>query len=86
MHNIFTQIDDVTIELEVEDSKTTLEFLEKNDLVSKITPLANAISVQILYNKIPELIRLMSAAKINIFSVSQRNRLENYFLSLMEGK
>lgn len=86
MQNIFREIDNVTIELEVEDSTTTLGFLEKNDLVTQITPLANAISIEIQYNKIPELIRLMSTAKINIFSVSQRNRLENYFLSLMEGK
>ncbi|MBC8376492.1 MAG: ABC transporter ATP-binding protein [FCB group bacterium] len=86
MRDIFREIDNVTIELEVEDSKTTLAFLEKTDLVTQITPLANAISIEIHYNKIPELIRLMSAAKINIFSVSQRNRLENYFLSLMEGK
>ena len=86
MQNIFREIDNVTIELEVEDSKATLDFLEKNDLVTQITPLANAISIEIHYNKIPELIRLMSGAKINIFSVSQRNRLENYFLSLMEGK
>ncbi|NQV41437.1 MAG: ABC transporter ATP-binding protein [Candidatus Marinimicrobia bacterium] len=86
MQNIFREIDNVTIELEVEDSKTTLAFLEKNDLVSQVTPLANAISIEIHYNKIPELIRLMTAAKINIFSVSQRNRLENYFLSLMEEK
>ena len=86
MQNIFREIDNVTIELEVEDSTTTLAFLEKNDLVTQITPLANAISIEIHYNKIPELIRLMSVANINIFSVSQRNRLENYFLSLMEGK
>ena len=86
MQNIFREIDKVTIELEVEDSSTTLAFLEKNDLATQVTPLANAISIEIHYNKIPELIRLMTAAKINIFSVSQRNRLENYFLSLMEGK
>ncbi len=86
MQNIFREIDNVTIELEVEDSRTTLDFLENNDLVTRITPLANAISIDIHYNNIPELIRIMSAAKINIFSVSQRNRLENYFLSLMEGK
>ena len=86
MQSIFREIDNVTIELEVEDSKTTLAFLESNDLVTQITPLANAISIEIHYNNIPELIRLMSAAKINIFSVSQRNRLENYFLSLMEEK
>lgn len=86
MQNIFSEVDNVTIELEVEDSKTTQAFLENNDLVTQVTPLANAISIEIHYNKIPELIRAMSAARINIFSVSQRNRLENYFLSLMEGK
>ncbi len=86
MQNIFREIDNVTIELEVEDSKATLTFLEKTDLVSQIIPLANAISIEIHYNQIPELIRRMTAEKINIFSVSQRNRLENYFLSLMEGK
>jgi len=86
MHNIFREIDNVVIELEVENSDSALRFLEKCDLVSQVTPLANAISIEIHYNKIPELIRLMTDARINIFSVSQRNRLENYFLSLMEGK
>ncbi len=86
MNKIFRDIDKVSVELEVEDTDTTLAFLEKNDLVNGITPLAHAISIEIYYHKIPELIRLMTKAKINIFSVSQRNRLENYFLSLMEGK
>lgn len=86
MHNIFREIDNVTIELEVEDAEAAIEFLVKNDLVSNVHPLANAISVEIHYNNIPELIRQISEAQLKIFSVSQRNRLENYFLSLMEGK
>ncbi|NQV30625.1 MAG: ABC transporter ATP-binding protein [Candidatus Marinimicrobia bacterium] len=86
MSTIFREIDAVTVELEVDDSATALAFLEKSDLVSRITQLSNAISVEIQYKNIPELLRVMSATGINIFSASQRNRLENYFLSLMEGK
>lgn len=86
MHSIFRDIEKVNIELEVEDASTALDFLEKCDLVSQIEPLANAISIEIMYKQIPELVRQMSAEKLNIFSVSQRNRLENYFLSLMEEK
>ncbi len=86
MSTIFREIDAVTVELEVDDSASALAFLEKSELVSQIKQLSNAISVEIHYNNIPELLRVMSAQGINIFSASQRNRLENYFLSLMEGK
>ncbi len=86
MRTIFREIDAVTVELEVDDSASALAFLEKSELVSQIKQLSNAISVEIHYNNIPELLRVMSAQGINIFSASQRNRLENYFLSLMEGK
>ncbi len=86
MSTMFREIEGVTVELEVEDSPAALAFLEKSDLISNLKPLANAISVDINYNKIPDLIRSMSAQGINIFSASQRNRLENYFLSLMEEK
>ncbi len=86
MRTIFSGIDNVTVELEVEDSDSTLSFLDGTTLVSEIKPLANAISIEIEYKNIPELIRQMSERKLNIFSVSQRNRLENYFLSLMEEK
>jgi len=86
MSTIFREINEVTVEFEVEDSPAAMAFLEKSDLVSGVKLLSNAISVEIHYNKIPEVIRLMSTQGINIFSASQRNRLENYFLSLMEGK
>jgi len=86
MQSIFREIERVNIELEVEDANAALDFLEKCELVTQIEPLANAISIEIMYQQIPELVRLMSTANLNIFSVSQRNRLENYFLSLMEGK
>jgi len=86
MHSIFKNMDDVVIELEVQDSKAALKFLDGCDLVKQVTPLANAISIGIDHGNIPELIRQMTAARIDLFSVSQRNRLENYFLSLMEEK
>lgn len=86
MNTIFKEIDNVNVELEIEDSAATLAFLETCNLVSNIKPMANAIGIEIQYAKIPELIRLMSEKKLNIYSVSQRNRLENYFLSLMEAK
>jgi len=86
MSTIFRDIDAVTVELEVDDSASAIAFLEKSDLVSQIKQLSNAISIEIQYKNIPELLRVMSAKGINIFSASQRNRLENYFLSLMEGK
>lgn len=86
MDSLFRGIDQVTVEFEVDNSSAAMAFLEKSDLISGIKPLANAIAVEINYGNIPEVIRLMSAEGINIFSASQRNRLENYFLSLMEGK
>ena len=86
MASIFSSIENVTVELEVEDTPSTLAFLEKSELVSEIKVLANAISIEILYSKIPDLIRQISEEKLNIFSISQRNRLENYFLSLMGAK
>lgn len=86
MHSIFKEMDEVSVELEVQDTESTLKFLESSELVSQITPLANAIGITIDYGKIPELVKDMTEKGINIFSLSQRNRLENYFLSLMEKK
>ncbi|MCF7905227.1 MAG: ABC transporter ATP-binding protein, partial [Candidatus Marinimicrobia bacterium] len=86
MQSIFNAMEEVTVELEVQDAPATIKFLEQSELVSEITPLANAIGISINYTNIPELIKAMSAQGINLFSISQRNRLENYFLSLMENK
>jgi ABC-type multidrug transport system ATPase subunit len=84
LDSIFSTMQEVTIELEVRDSKAVLEFLEKSSLVQNIEVLSNAISLRILYGDIPQLVRELTARNIDIFSVSQRNRLENYFLSLMD--
>ncbi len=86
MSTIFQDMEDVSVELEVENSESALKYLEKSKLASDIKPLANAISIEIQHQAIPELIRDMSAKNINIFSVSQRNRLEKFFLSLMDKK
>jgi len=83
MNTIFNEMEDVTVELEVRDSEAALRYLEKSSLVTNCKPLANAISIEILYDNIPELIQDLSAKGIGIFSISQRNRLENFFLSLM---
>lgn len=84
MHSIFKEMEEVTVELEVDNTDAALKFLETSELVSDVTPMANAISITMHYGKIPELIREMAGKGVNIFSLSQRNRLENYFLSLME--
>jgi len=84
MANIFSELENVTVELEVEDSKAALKYLEAYAAVNNLTPLAHAISINILYRNIPQLIRDLSAKGIGIFSISQRNKLENFFLSLMD--
>jgi len=86
MHSIFREMETVTVELEVEDSSRALKYLESSKLVKEITPLANAIGITINFPDIPALIKDMSAGGVNFFSISQRNRLENYFLSLMEQR
>ncbi len=86
LSTIFQKMENVTVELEVEHSELAIKFLAGIDLVSDIKVLANAISIEIIYSNIPELIHRMSTHNINIFSISQRNRLEHYFLSLMEQK
>ncbi len=86
MKTFFQDMDEVTVELEVENSIATLKFLEDSTLVTHVNRQANAISIDIRYRNIPALIHNMSSKGINIFSFSQRNRLENFFLSLMEQK
>ena len=86
MHSIFREMEEVTVELEVEDPSAATQFLESSKTVLEVTPLANAIGITINYSDIPELISEMSSKGIRFFSISQRNRLENYFLSLMEQK
>ena len=76
-------MEEVTVELEVEDTQVALQFLNESKLVKEVNRLSNALGVNIRYTDIPELIRTMATQGINIFSFSQRNRLENYFLSLM---
>jgi len=86
LDSIFSNMQDVTVELEVEDTLGALRLLEASPLVQDLHHLANAISLEIRYTNIPELIRRLTAQDVKIFSVSQRNRLENYFLSLMEDQ
>ncbi|MCF7824281.1 MAG: ABC transporter ATP-binding protein [Candidatus Marinimicrobia bacterium] len=84
MATMFSEMEHVTVELEVEDSQKTLKFLESSKLVSDVKQLANAISIEVLHGNIPELVREMTARQINFYSLSQRNRLENFFLSQMD--
>ena len=86
MNTIFNDMEDVVVELEVKNSDEALKYLENEELVSNITRLANSISIDLKYANIPELIRKMTAHNIDIFSFSQRNRLETFFLSMMEDK
>jgi len=81
---IFNEMEAVSVELEASNTEQALAFLSKSDLCSEIHPLSNAIGFKIDYNQIPDLIRDMSSNGIDIFSISQRNRLENFFLSLMD--
>lgn len=83
MSSIFKEVNEISVELEVENTADTLKFLESYSPVIAVKPLANGISVQIQHGNVPALIREMSLKGINIYSVSQRNRLENYFLSMM---
>jgi len=86
LSTIFQDMDEVTVELEVEDTLATMKFLEGSKLVRDVNRLSNAIGVNISYTDIPELIRDLATQGFDIFSISQRNRLENFFLSLMEEK
>ncbi len=86
LSTIFQNMEDVTVELEVEDTIAAFKFLNNSNLVRDVKRLSNTLSIEISYNNIPELIRNLAATGIGIFSISQRNRLENYFLSLMEDK
>jgi len=86
INTIFSNMDSVTVELEVADTPKALQYLETADMVSDLKQHANALSIMIRFDKIPELVRQLTDRKIDIFSISQRNRLESYFLSMMEGK
>jgi ABC-type multidrug transport system ATPase subunit len=86
INSIFSDLDEVTVELEVRDEVSAIKFLEASNLVNDLKRHANALSIHIKYEDIPTLISQLTQARIDLFSISQRNRLESYFLSMMEGK
>ena len=86
MDSIFSNLDQVTVELEVKDPLAAQKILKDSDLVSDLKEHAHALSVVIQFDQIPELVRQLTQHGVDIFSISQRNRLESFFLSLMEKK
>ncbi len=81
---IFRNLDQVQVSLETTAGERLGSFLEKSELVSDIQSTSRGYRLKVAYADIPELITSISAADIPLFSVAQRNRLEEFFLNQAE--
>ncbi|MCF7800608.1 MAG: ABC transporter ATP-binding protein [Candidatus Marinimicrobia bacterium] len=86
IEDLFQHMGEITLDLEVTPTDVAEKFLNSNDLVQSCQQTATTLRVSILYENVPELLRQLARQEVNIFSASQKNRLEAFFLAQAEGK
>jgi len=57
-----------------------------NDLVLACEKMTTTLKIKIAYENVPELLRQLAAQPVNIFSASQKNQLEAFFMAQAERK
>lgn len=76
---------ETVVELELEHNEATDTILNGSDFIKSIDWRGDQqCCVRMSKNRIPELIRLLSAASISVYSVRARHSLEYYFLQLTQ--
>jgi ABC-type multidrug transport system ATPase subunit len=81
IETIFSSIDQVTIDLEIDKKPETVKILSTLEGIESIQELPNLLKIKIKYAEIPTLIQKLVKDDIKIFGISQRNRLETFFLN-----
>lgn len=86
LNDIFQNLEKVQVTLETDEDSKLLGFLEGSDLVQSVSPSARGFKVRIAYRDIPKLNQQITAAGISLYSIAQRNRLEEFFISAAAGE
>ncbi len=81
IEKIVQSLDEVTVDIEAAPRKQALVSLEKSDYVLDVRELPNLLKIRIRYGDIPHLVRELGRDQVAIFSLSQRNRMEAFFLN-----
>lgn len=86
IRELFQHLGEITMDLDVEPSELAEKFLSNSDLVLSCEKLATTLKITIAYENVPELLRQLAAQPVNIFSASQKNRLEAFFMAQADKK
>ena len=78
---LFQNMGPIIMDLEVDPSDVAETFLANHDLVQSCERTATTLKISIDYENVPELLRQLAQKPVNIFSASQKNRLEAFFLA-----
>jgi len=81
IEKIIQSLDEVTVEIEATPRKQVMVYLEKSEYVLDVQELPNLLKIRIKYDNIPHLVRQLGREQVEIFSLSQRNRMEAFFLN-----
>ncbi len=84
--DLFRHMGEITLDLEVEPTDVAETFLANHDLVHACKRTATTLKITLAYENVPELLRQLSRQPVNIFSASQKNRLEAFFLAQADPK
>ena len=79
--SITENLHEVQVTLETTETDALATFLERSDLVHSVRTAVNGFKVRIQYRDIPVLVRQLTEAGIPLYSLAQRNRLEEFFLA-----
>jgi len=83
--DIVQNLDVVRVDLEVVDTTRIRQILEHTNLVRDIEALPNLLRVRIPYKDIPALVKYLVEQDVQLYSVAQRNRLEEFFMVAARG-
>ena len=86
MASIVAELEDVQITIETDALEKLETHLQKSEMVHQMKPAPNGFKVRIDYGQIPKLIAELTTAGIPLYSVAQRNRLEEIFLAKSGGR
>lgn len=86
IEKIVQSLDEVTVDIEAAPREQALVSLEKSDYVLEVRELPNLLKIRIRYGDIPSLVRELDRDQVALFSLSQRNRMEAFFLDQTRRK
>lgn len=86
IEQIFHSFEEVTLDIELDRRTSALKYLEASALAKEITELPNLVKVRVRSGDIPQFIRELAATDSRLYSISQKNRLEEFFMQHTKGR